>query len=494
MHNNAPPVATGLSARSRIIGWMMLLVALALVAELVIAARVLSERAEAELHRELVHEGDKLRDHAARATDPATGEPHRDVRSLLADYLAVAVPDADETLFSIVDGVPAHRARAEPLARLDTDPAFVARIANLEKPESGTVTHAAGTARFAVFPVDVLGDPNTGALVVVEFAAPVAERTAATIRVLAAVSFAALLLAGLVSWLVAGRVLAPIRALRQTAEGIRVSDLDQRIAVTGKDDVAALAHTFNEMLDRLASAFAGQRQFLDDASHELRTPITVIRGHLELMSEDPGERSRTLALVLNELQRMNRLVDDLMLLAKAERPDFLQPAPVDVTDLVMEILAKASALGDRHWAVSSVAEQTVVADSQRLTQALMQLAANAVRHTTPQDQISVGARVVDDRLHLSIADTGAGIAPEDRTRVFDRFGRAGHRGDRGRRGDGAGLGLAIVASIARAHGGQVLLDSTLGHGSSFTLDLPVVHPSGERAAAPGTVDLSEAPT
>ncbi|TFV64007.1 HAMP domain-containing histidine kinase [Geodermatophilus sp. DF01-2] len=457
---------------------MMLLVALALSAELVIAARVLTERAEAELDQELVHEGDKLRDYAERAVDPATGEPYREVRNLLAGYLAEAVPDADETLFSLVDGRPAHRARAEPPARLDTDPRFVSRIAGLSQPESGTVASAAGPARYAVFPVRLEGAPDTGALVVVEFAAPVEERVASTVRVLAVVSFVALTLAGLASWQVAGRVLAPIRTLRRTAETIRESDLDQRIVVTGTDDVAALAHTFNEMLDRLQSAFAGQRQLLDDASHELRTPITVIRGHLELISDKPAERSRTLALVLDELHRMNRLVDDLMLLAKAERPDFLDLSEVDVTDLVMEVLAKASALGDRQWTVSDAAEQTVLADGQRLTQALMQLAANAVRHTRPEDAISIGTTVVDGRLRLGVSDTGTGIAPEDCARIFDRFARTGHRGDRGRRGDGAGLGLAIVASIAHAHGGRVLLDSTPGKGSTFILDLPLVPADG----------------
>ncbi|MET4059325.1 two-component system OmpR family sensor kinase [Arthrobacter sp. UYP6] len=470
MPAHTPPSATGLSARTRIIGWMMLLVTLALATEFVIAARVLTERAEAEFNRELIHEGDKFRDFAERAVDPVTGESYRDVGALLADYLAEVVPNADETLFSLVNGQPAHRARAEPPVRLDTDPTFVGRTADLSRPESGTVTSAAGPVRYAVFPVLVEGDPDRGALVVAEFTAPATERVNSTVQVLVVVSLAALALAGLASWVIAGRVLAPIRMLRQTAETVRDSDLDQRITVIGNDDVAALAHTFNQMLDRLQIAFTGQRRFLDDASHELRTPITVIRGHLELISEDPAERSRTLALVLDELQRMNRLVDDLMLLAKAERPDFLDLHQVDVTDLVMGVLTKASALGDRQWSVSRVTEHMVLADGQRLTQALMQLAANAVRHTRPGDRISMGVRVATDRLLLSVTDTGTGIAPEDVPRIFDRF----TRGDHGRRGDGTGLGLAIVASIAHAHDGQVLLDSAPGQGSTFTLDLPLV--------------------
>jgi two-component system, OmpR family, sensor kinase len=464
----------GFSARTRIIGWMMLVVALALVANAVIAARVLTARVDTAIAQELEHEGAKLRDFSQRAVDPSTGLPYRDVRSLLAGYLREAVPDADETLFSVVQGRPAHRTRAEPLARLDTSSAFVARVANATRPETGTVTSGAGQARYAVFPVRVAGDPSSGSLVVVEFLAPARTEATAILRLLAVVSLAALLVAGLTSWLVAGRVLAPIRTLRETAEGIDESDLDQRIPVTGADDVAALARTFNRMLDRLARAFAGQRQFLDDASHELRTPITVIRGHLELLRDDPT-REHTLELVLDELQRMNRMVDDLMLLAKAERPDFLSPSQTDLSDLVMETIAKAAALGDRRWVIGELAEATVYADGQRLTQALMQLCANAVAHTRPGDEIRLSSRIVDDRFHLSVADQGSGVPATDRERIFERFVR---RTD-GVRRDGAGLGLPIVASIAHAHGGRVLVDSERGHGSCFTLDLPVAPPRAE---------------
>ncbi len=464
------------SARERIVGWMMLLVALALVIEVVIAAQVFTGKAEAELDQELVHEGAKLRDYAERATDSVTGAPHETADALITAYLGVAVPNSDESMFSIVNGRPSHRARESPMTRLDRDEAFLSLVRDVKVPTSGRTTSDVGPVHWAVFPVVVEGDPSDAALVVIEFAAPVRADVASTVRVLAIISAVALALAGLASWVVAGRVLAPIRTLRKTAESINESDLHQRISVTGRDDVAALARTFNAMLDRLQDAFAGQQQFLDDASHELRTPITVIRGHLELMGEDPEDRRWTLALVDDELKRMGRLVDDLMLLARAERPDFLRLTQVDVSDLMMDVLAKASALGDRHWALDGLPEGVVVADDQRLTQALMQLAANAVRHTAPGDRIWIGGHVEENRLRLSVADEGAGIAEEARVDIFDRFTRASYRGDGGRRGEGAGLGLAIVASIAHAHDGQVTLESELGKGSMFTLDLPFVQP------------------
>lgn len=469
--------APGISARNRIIGWMLLLVSLALVIEVVIAAQVFTGRAVAELERELVHEGEKLRDFAARAVDTETGAPYLSADALLTAYLGEAVPNSDETLFSVVDGQPARRARETPMARLDKDIEFMALVGDLASPSSGQTTSEAGPIHWAVFPVQVVGDPKSAALVVIEFAAPVRAEVVSTIQALAIISAVALTLAGLASWQVAGKVLAPIRILRQTAEGIGESDLDRRIEVAGRDDVAALAHTFNAMLDRLQKAFAGQQRFLDDASHELRTPITVVRGHLELMAEDPGDRQRTLDLVLDELGRMDRLVDDLVLLARAERPDFLQLSEIDVPDLVMDVLAKASALGQRRWVVDGLPEHSVVADGQRLTQALMQLAANAVRHTAVDDRISIGATITGDRLLLFVEDEGAGIAEADQAGIFERFARAGFRGDGGRRGEGAGLGLAIVSSIAHAHGGRVMLESELEKGSTFTLDLPRTLPN-----------------
>ncbi len=458
----------------------MLLVTLALVLEVVIAAQVFIGVAEAQRDQELVHEGAKLRDFASRATDPATGVPYDSASNLLQAYLGVAVPNADETLFSMVNDRPSHRAREAPIARLDRDTMFLDSIRGLREPTSGRATSSAGPIHWAVFPVVVEGDPTSAALVMIEFSEPARADVASTIRVLAIISAVALAVAGLASWQVAGRVLAPIRTLRQTAETINESDLDQRIAVTGRDDVAALGRTFNAMLDRLRDAFSGQQRFLDDASHELRTPITVIRGHLELMGEDPHERRRTLELVHDELRRMSRLVDDLMLLARAERPDFLRLREVDVADLVMDVVAKASALGDRRWAVDRLPEAVVMADGQRLTQALIQLAANAVRHTVPGDQISFDGNLADGRLQLSVADNGVGIKEEDREFIFDRFARAGHRGDGGRRGEGAGLGLAIVSSIAQAHDGQVVLQSELGKGSKFTLDIPLIEPPDTR--------------
>jgi signal transduction histidine kinase len=224
------------------------------------------------------------------------------------------------------------------------------------------------------------------------------------------------------------------------------------------------------MLDRLEAAFASQRAFVSDASHELRTPITIVRGHLELLGDDPDERRETVALVTDELDRMSRFVDDLLLLAKSDRDDFLRVAEVELGALTDELLEKATALGERRWRLEKRAEARLVADRQRLTQALMGLAANAVQHTGEGDPIWLGSEVLGDEARLWVRDTGPGVAHDDRERIFERFARAS---DSRRRSEGAGLGLAIVRAIAEAHGGRVTLASRPGAGATFTLTIPL---------------------
>jgi signal transduction histidine kinase len=186
------------------------------------------------------------------------------------------------------------------------------------------------------------------------------------------------------------------------------------------------------------------------------------------MGDDPEDRRETMALVSDELDRMARIVDDLLLLAKSEQPDFLRPEPVELADFTTELLVKSQALGDRAWRLDACGEGTVRADPQRLTQAALNLARNAVEHSVAGAEIGLGSRWVDSDLHLWVRDTGTGIGAADQERIFDRFAR----GRYGRRSEGAGLGLAIVRSIAAAHGGRVQLDSTLGQGATFTIVLP----------------------
>ncbi|MGP3954372.1 ATP-binding protein [Nonomuraea sp. 3N208] len=450
------------SARARIVGWMLAVVGLALSVSIFATWTFLQTSLDNRVQAELENEVDKLRKYA----DNNRG--FTNVGTLLIEYLKINSPDRHETFFTIVDGQP-HRVTAiPPLVRLDTDDDLVARLATATRTVSGDVETAGGQVRYAVIPVKVTADPRPAHFVVAIFYDAHRDEIVEAVRVLGLSALAAMALAGAAGWFVAGRVLAPVRLVSQTAEQISdSSDLTRRLDVPGDDDVAALAGTFNHMLDRLERAFLVQRTFLDDAGHELRTPITVIRGHLELMGDDPADRAETLALVTDELERMNRIVDDLLTLAKAEQPGFLAVDTVELADLTVSVVAKARALGERKWRVDEVAEARVPADRQRLTQALMQLVANAVRHTKDGDLIAVGSAVRDGRVELWVRDSGPGVAPADRERIFSRFTRgAGAH-------DGAGLGLAIVTSIAEAHGGRVQVTEAPGGGACFVMSIPL---------------------
>ena len=240
--------------------------------------------------------------------------------------------------------------------------------------------------------------------------------------------------------------------------------------MTGNDDLTALTRTFNGMLDRLEGAFIGQREFLDDAGHELKTPLTVVRGHLELLDTgSPEEIAETRELLLDEVDRMSRLVGDLLLLAKSDRPDFLQLRPVDLRALTTDLVAKARGLGDRDWILDGTGDVKVPADEQRLTQAVLQLADNAVKHTRDRDAVAIGSSCDAEGVRLWVRDTGPGVPAEARAQIFERFGRAAvPPGD-----EGFGLGLSIVGAIARAHGGTVSVEDADPPGARFVITLPL---------------------
>jgi signal transduction histidine kinase len=282
-------------------------------------------------------------------------------------------------------------------------------------------------------------------------------------------SIVVLLLASLLIWLVSGRAVAPLRELTHTARSIMETDLSRRIPVRGDDEIAELGQTFNAMLDRLETALADQKEFLADVSHELRTPITVIRGHVETLGDDPSEREEAIVVIQDELDRMNRFVDDLLLLVRASRPDFLRPKPLDLDLLTQEILAKARLLGDRSWSLDAAGVGRMRGDPQRLTQAVMNLAENAVRHTQLGEDVAIGSSYSPDEVRIWVRDEGPGIELSDQQLIFERFARAASDIAPG----GAGLGLAIVQAIAEAHGGRIELYSRPGYGATFTIMVPL---------------------
>ena len=455
------------SARVRLFAAQVAVVLLALLASLLITREYLLQRLDVRIDSGLAQEADEFRALATTGVDPVTGRPFDDPRRLLRVHLQRSVPQANETVLALVDGVPDSRVAQAPPVRLDLDAAAVRTFAAATDTRVGEVDTTRGVVRYRVVPVTVEGSQQRGALVIGVFRDLERREVDVVTLVLAGAGGVGLLLAGIAAWVMAGRVLRPVGDVRRAAEEIQGSDLSRRLEVRGSDEVAQLSQTFNAMLDRLERAFADQRQFLDDAGHELRTPVTIVRGHLETMGDDPASRAAALAVADDELDRMARLVDDLLTLARADDPDFVVPGDVEVSELTLGVLTRARALGERDWQLDDVGAGFFRGDEQRLLQAMLQLAANAVSHTGTGDTIRIGSAVDDEHVDLWVHDTGPGIAPSDRERVMERFVRTGTS-----RAEGSGLGLAIVGGIARAHGGTVVIDdSTVG--ARVRLHLPV---------------------
>jgi two-component system OmpR family sensor kinase len=379
----------------------------------------------------------------------------------------------------------------------------------------------AGIGRSGSGPATV-GGPGTGQRVTIGVGESLASVAHAQRGVARAFILAGLLtLAGalLASLLIGARFSRPLRRMAAVAAQVDAGDLHPRIHDVAREgqEVRVLADAFNHMLDRLTDAFAGQRAFVADASHELRTPLTVIRGQLEVLAAQQrpsGEEVRRVErLVQAEIARVTRLVDDLLLLAKAEHTQFLRLEPVALETFVEELWDGITLLAPRRFELGEVPAGTLLADPDRLAQALRNLIGNAIAHTASErglvrldvERLASGgghARTESgssgDRLahppgggparleaesggrgrewvRFVVQDDGPGIPAEQRERVFDRF----HRTDaaRDRASGGTGLGLAIVRAIAEAHGGRVAASQSAAGGARIEFELPGFTPA-----------------
>ncbi len=291
------------------------------------------------------------------------------------------------------------------------------------------------------------------------------------------------LLAGLLALLAsvaAGYVLAsgisrPLRRMARTAADVDAGDLSHRMSINGSPrEVRVLAESFDHMLDRLEDAFARQRGFVADASHELRTPLTAIRGQLEVFgrqqhpsSEDVERVSR---LVQTETERMGRLVEDLLLLARSDEGHLVRPEEIDVEPFLLELFHALVPTADRRFKLSPIPHGTIMADPDRTAQVIRNLARNAIAHTHPGGLVQIVATVRNGRLQIAVEDDGPGIPEAEWELVFDRF----HRADRARARSegGAGLGLAIAKAIVEAHGGTIRVERAQAGGARVVFELP----------------------
>ncbi|WP_211881522.1 sensor histidine kinase [Pseudarthrobacter albicanus] len=470
------------SVRFRVVAAMLGMMLAGLVAAGLIAFVVQFQDSDARVDQAILDKGNSLVK-LVQTNSKSSGESYSKRLHEAAEDIE---PRSNEVMAGIVDGRVDWIIEGnsdEPLLTPGLYPAAT-RLRDVSGAAFGEFNAGGRPLRTVVLPVKGTGAENTGTyLLLGRDAADQRAHNRASVQTYSLVAAGTLLAAALIGGRVAGRLLGPLRRLREATRVVSHEDLTRRVEVRdGEDDVTLLAKTFNTMLERLDEGAQQQQQFLDDAGHELRTPLTILRGHLELVSvDDPADVIATREVLLEEVDRMQRLVDDLLLLADAGHPDFIMREPVRIPEFLHQVMEKIHVLADRRWQIDETADYVVEADPQRLTQALVQLAANAVKYTGRSSTIALGCRIEgptapdgtplpeSDTLLLWVRDTGAGIAVEDQQRIFERFGRA----HPGRGQEGSGLGLAIVTAIAEAHGGTATVESAYGQGSRFMIRIPL---------------------
>lgn len=269
------------------------------------------------------------------------------------------------------------------------------------------------------------------------------------------------------AWLAARRGLRPLESITTLANEVAPDALGLRTGLDNGDEIGAVAAAIDRMLHRLEAAFDAQKHFLEDVSHELRTPLTIARGHLELLADEPEagpeERANALGVAIGEIDRMARLVDGLLQLARASEVERLNICPIAIEPLLESIAYQLTRLGAREWTVAAPTDLRVMADEDFLRQIVLNLARNADEHSPPGASVHMSARLCDDTVEIAVADRGTGIDPRIRGHVFDRFAHDG---------EGIGLGLAISKALVEAQHGSISLEDGIGGGAIATISLP----------------------
>jgi len=427
----------------------------------------------------------------AELLDDARAErPEAEQRSILESavrrYLQLNPSTASYwTIVTFEDGARLAASNGPP----ELEPLFRARTLPAGEPNTRETLDTgtdAGEIRTSSVPISVDG-ARLATLQVVSPLEPVRAAAREAAWLVAAAAGVSLLIGGLLLGATLWRALSPLGALAVAARSTELAQLSERVEVPESDDeVALLAREFNTMLDRLEASSRQQQEFLASVGHELRTPITIARGHLELLTTvdrgDPEAVETTAAIVRDELGRMGRLVDDLMAIARVQTADFIRPRPLELVawfeELEFKIAATPAGGATRVLPPPAVA---LHADPDRLAQAILNLTTNAAIHTPDGTPITVSADVdpAQGQLTLRVRDEGPGIDPDILDEVFAPFVRAGDARD------STGLGLAVVEAVITAHGGDVEVSSD-STGTEVSLRLPLRQTSPAPADEPGS--------
>lgn len=458
-----------MSVRARLLVYLIALTGTALIISGFAAYAIERARIDSQ-----IDDGLALRTQAfielANSDDPTTGMAYASSDDLMREAMIRVVASPTESAVAHEGVIARYVPSAPARLKLEQDPELL-EAASQNATDSvivRAISTEMGDYRYAAVPILEPDGSSAGVFTIATDRGAQQSKLAETFQLYAVIAVLALGAIGAVAWTTVGRTLRPIGVLEERARRISEHDLSERIPVEGHDDLARLTSTFNGMLNRLERAFADQRQLLDDASHELRTPLAIMRTNLELMEpRDPEEVLRSQRNLLDEVSMMSRLVDDLVTLAKSDRPEFVQREPEDLLWMTETTFGRARALGNRDWRLEAAGQGDIVVDSQRVTQAWLQLASNAVKFSEERSAIWMGSSITHSHIRLWVRDQGIGIAREDHAQVMERFHRINPDVE------GVGLGLTIVAAITQAHGGTLELESSLGTGAMFTIVLPI---------------------
>jgi two-component system, OmpR family, sensor kinase len=393
------------------------------------------------------------------STPGATPEPYTSARAAIEAVISRVLPDSDESTLGIVNGKATFVPGITTRFQLQSVPGFLAQVVSetsTGRTFIGTVTASGAQLRYIAAPIRVAGSSDRAIFVAaVDINDALADLSNAFTTYWETVG-ATILIVGALGWYVSGRLLRPLTDLRVTASRITSDRRSERIPTKGHDDLAVLGETVNGMLDRLDSAMTTQKQLLDDVRHELNTPITIVRGHLELLDAanvEEVEATRTLAL--EELDRVGMLVQDLSVLAESEQLE-PQRSVVHVGEFTREFFAKVQVLPGHIWVLGPVGPGSIALDADKITQAWLQLIDNAAKYSPPGSEIALGSSGDSELVEFWVINLGPKIPEDARARIFERFGRA----DASRGIRGSGLGLAIVMAITIAHNGSVTVSSS----------------------------------
>lgn len=478
------PRRTMLSTRARMLAVILVVTAISLIASGGVAFTMQYNQALSRVDEHLLSHADALLENATDDPDAtASGAAEvvsgsldpssfTSVESLLRAELSRIVGHS-EAAIGIIDGDVALRSAGALSAAMAADTEFVASATAIstrtDSAAIGTAELGGTTVRWVSVPVSVEGDATTGVSIRAINLDETLDPLHLAALVFCAVALVILVVVGLITWAVLGRwLLSPMQHLQRTTGEISLSHLAARVPEGGTDDLANVGRSVNAMLDRLEGSVDVQRRLLDDVRHELKTPITIVRGHLEMMNPaDPADVASAREIAISELDRMTRLVEDIDLLATVEDDEYTM-GMVDVSRLTARIGEMIVAIPGHPWRVLDRADTIVRGNPDRLLQAWLALIDNAAKYTPQGSPIELGSTLTTDEVHLWVRDHGVGIPPAMRHRIFRRFDRGSGRRDVG----GTGLGLAIVDAIARAHGGSCTVTDTPGGGATFVIRVP----------------------